>query len=226
MHREIEVGGELTEDRLAEIAVRAFLLRNRLVSPAEALGSTEDGETPLLVEHHDEEDPSESWIEVHVGCGDACGVFVTVPWDGDMGCVPTENAVAIVHAGRDLLDLVREVRRLRALCATTAEAPAEITGTAAPIAQGELHASGGLFLIRVLEEWRNGRGMWWREGAMGYTNQLELAGVFTAAEIEHQLGAPRNPKAEAVPLFEVTGRLGGELMALREASWRAVRRSA
>lgn len=51
MHREIEVGGELTEDRLAEIAVRAFLLRNRLVSPAEALGSTEDGETPLLVEH-------------------------------------------------------------------------------------------------------------------------------------------------------------------------------
>ena len=135
-HEELIVGGALDEARLRAIMKRGWLLRNVAVSEAKALtyrsnhdpgelpphaveGATldnyRDGETPVLV--WNEGDGGETRYashEVHVGCGEICPVFAVIPYDGDMGGVPSENAHAIVHAGRDLIDLVREVVALRA----------------------------------------------------------------------------------------------------------------
>jgi hypothetical protein len=146
-HEEVEVGGDLDADRLRAIMVRGFLLRNLAISAAEAFtypaqatypgmvdgvppwsayGGTQhtDGETPTLV--WDAGDGGETRMpshEVHVGCGELCPVFAVVPWDGDSGGVPSENARAIAHAGRDLIDLVREVVMLRSAVVMKAHDP-------------------------------------------------------------------------------------------------------
>lgn len=140
-HEEVKVGGPLDEARLRQIMVRGWLFRNLAVSEKEAfefknphdpapgermpwsdhehLGQHTDGETPTLVWDHgpklnaDTTDYAAASVEVHMGCGEVCGTFAAVPYNGDMGGVPSENAVAIAHAGRDLIDLVREVRLLR-----------------------------------------------------------------------------------------------------------------
>lgn len=135
-HEELIVGGELDEARLAAIMKRGWLLRNIAVREDEALtyrsqfdptklpphapaGATldnyRDGETPMLVwDEGDGNETRQASHEIHVGCGEICPVFATIPYDGDSGGVPSENAHAIVHAGRDLIDLVREVVALRA----------------------------------------------------------------------------------------------------------------
>lgn len=136
-HGEVQVGGELTEQRLRAIMRRGWLFRNLCVSEAEALEYKDphdpppgaptppwsefggdqhtDGETPTMVFYEgDGGETTHAYAEVHVGCGEICPVFATIPYDGDMGGVPTANAEAIMHAGRDLIDLVREVVRLRA----------------------------------------------------------------------------------------------------------------
>jgi hypothetical protein len=115
-HIEVEtVGGELDEDRLRRIAVRAYDLRNMAVAEQDAL-EPHDSETPTLVERYDSDDGDRAQLsfELHVGCGDTCGVLAVVPYDGNIGEAPREVAFAIAHAGRDLLDLIAEVRQLRA----------------------------------------------------------------------------------------------------------------
>lgn len=133
-HQEVQVGGPLNEERLRAIMVRGYLLRNLCVSPEEAftykdrvpLASNEippwseypndpqhvDGETPTLV-HCQAENETWAHCELHVGCGENCPIMLDVPFDPDSGGVPSENAVAVAHAGRDLIDLVREVLALR-----------------------------------------------------------------------------------------------------------------
>ncbi len=145
-HEEVRVGGPLDADRLRAIMVRGFLLRNLCVSADEAFtfrnphdpkpgedvpwsdfehpGQHTDGETPTLV--WDKGDGGETRLEsheVHVGCGESCGVLAVVPWDGDSGGVPTTDAIAIAHAGRDLIDLVREVVMLRSAVVMKASDP-------------------------------------------------------------------------------------------------------
>jgi hypothetical protein len=114
---EVEVGGDLDEMRLRRIMVDAWLFRNLAVSEREALeyAVEGDGETPTLVLWDgDGGETRFGSAEIHVGCGDVCGIFAVVPYDGDMGCVPVANALAIARAGRNMIDLVREVMRLRA----------------------------------------------------------------------------------------------------------------
>lgn len=140
-HDEVAVGGPLDDVRLRAIMVRGFLFRNLCINATEAFtyrdphdpkpgetmpwseyqhhGQHTDGETPMLVwrERKDIDGSVEiatACMEVHVGCGDVCPVFAIIPYDGDSGGVPSSNAEAIAHAGRDLIDLVREVTRLRA----------------------------------------------------------------------------------------------------------------
>lgn len=141
-HDEVQVGGELDEARLRAIMVRGFRLRNLCVSgdevftykapthdhasdgsgttPWSEYGGTQhtDGETPWIVHgvknYEGAPDPATETYELHMGCGDVCGVFASIPYDPDMGRAPEENAEAIAHAGRDLIDLVREVVALRA----------------------------------------------------------------------------------------------------------------
>ncbi len=122
-HQEIQVGGELDEARLRAIASRALLLRNLCVPEAEALeyATDDDGETPCIVDYADGGETSYGRTELHVGCGDYCPVLIAVPWDPDMGGIPRENAVAVAHAGRDMLDLVREVISLRELLNRSSE---------------------------------------------------------------------------------------------------------
>lgn len=90
-----------------------------------------DGETPTLVYGYEPEmgyDPvsgemvvikrdSLRTIELHVGCGDHCGVLAAIRYDSDLGGCDEQLAQAIAHAGRDLIDLVRELVKLRATVA-------------------------------------------------------------------------------------------------------------
>lgn len=106
--RTLEVGGPLDAARLAAIKRRARYLRNAHYG---------EGETPTLVDvPADGEGLAPAGgverVELHVACGEHHGVLAVVPYDGDsggIGAVPE----CIVHAGRDLLDLVEEVRRLQ-----------------------------------------------------------------------------------------------------------------
>lgn len=101
-HHDVQAGGPLDEARLAQIRSRALHLY---------------GDAPPLVSFYEETSEEPAQYEVHAGCVEAkrrrwkCGTCVaTVPGDGaDSG----ETAIAIAHAGRDLLDLVAEVERLR-----------------------------------------------------------------------------------------------------------------
>jgi hypothetical protein len=117
------VGGPLDLARLQRIAVRGWWLRNRFTSESEALDFDRiesdafgGGETPVLVWREGDRGET-SWpsIEIHMGCGDACPVAAIIPYDGDSGGVDQRMAEAIAHAGRDLLDLTREVVELRRL---------------------------------------------------------------------------------------------------------------
>lgn len=117
---EVDVRGEMDEDRLRSIMVDAWLFRNLSVSEKHALEyrPVNDGEAPTIVEVEGDGDETRMpSVEVHVGCGDVCGVFAVIPWDGDMGCAPMANAQAIARAGRNMVDLVREVVKLRAMLA-------------------------------------------------------------------------------------------------------------
>lgn len=122
-HREVEVGGPLDNARLVAIVRRAADLRNWGLSEAAARawltgerGAGElPGETPSIVEPIDDS-TRDDWpgpIELHAGCGDICPVMCELPYDGDVGGWHPGVAEAIAHAGADLLDLAREVARLR-----------------------------------------------------------------------------------------------------------------
>lgn len=118
-HLEPEVGGDLDDARLRAIAVRAYRLRNMSVSESEAF-EPHDSETPTLCA--DTNIMSEVCaVSLHVGCGENCPVLVDVPFDNDSGGVDGGVALAIAHAGRDMLDLVTEVRTLRAVHLNTTE---------------------------------------------------------------------------------------------------------
>lgn len=115
---EIEVGGELTDERLVAIRERALWLRNSY-----DMGPASDGETPRLV--YVDGDGGETRfdeIELHIGCDcEGCYVLATFPHRAEDGGPDRYAAEAVCHAGRDMLDLVAEVRRLRALAAVTNE---------------------------------------------------------------------------------------------------------
>lgn len=135
-----EVGGTLDEHRLRRIAVRALELRNMMSSPesvfedlAKVGNPDREGETPeLLYYAGDDGETTMPRYELHVGCGDICGVLAEFPYDGDSGGAHRSTAEAVVHAGRDLLDLVNEVRVLR-------DAFFAITKPAGLVADGARH---------------------------------------------------------------------------------------
>lgn len=104
----------LDDRRLDEILVRGHWLRNCRWSPGNPI---EQGETPIILAIPDRErqygsDPDAILgYELHIGCGSECGIMAAIPQDeGAM-----EVAAAVASSGRDLIDLVLEVRRLRAL---------------------------------------------------------------------------------------------------------------
>lgn len=119
-HQETEVGGAIDEARLIAVVRRGADLRNWhmsddgarvwLRSPGLLFGETPRVIGPRRDEHHDD---GPGPIELHMGCGDCCGVLAELPYDGDVGGWHYQAAAAIVHAGADLLDLAREVQRLR-----------------------------------------------------------------------------------------------------------------
>lgn len=112
-HHLINVGGPLDDDRLRRIEARGLALRNtsrRNAAGAYGEGSEADGETPTICERVNEDGHVSA--ELHVGCGEHCPVLVAVPYDDDVGGLALDPE-ALAHVGRDVLDLVDEVRRLR-----------------------------------------------------------------------------------------------------------------
>jgi hypothetical protein len=113
------VGGPLTEERLVAILKRAGDLRNWDVWEAEArtllLAESAHvvGETPTLTHYRCTEDGERDEAGDHIDVQVAGECMCTLPWDPDSGGLHDQTALAIAHAGQDLLDLVREVARLR-----------------------------------------------------------------------------------------------------------------
>lgn len=128
-HRETVVGGPIDDARLVAVARRASDLRNWSMSEADArawlMGDQPlPGETPSVVEPTTDSN-DDAWpeaIELHAGCGDGCPVMCELPYDGDVGGWHHQTADAIVHAGADLLELAREVHRLRRALVALAKA--------------------------------------------------------------------------------------------------------
>ena len=69
------------------------------------------------------------------------------------------------------------------------------------------------YLIEVKLEWRPGRGRWWMPQAMGYTDDLSLAGIYTGPVADRVAG--KSDRSVIVSVDEVIARLRRDLEPLR-----------